>query len=71
MSGPVEMDALMPAMPYASGVMNGQWVKQETVNQKPNETSHKNGLFTEVLLFSIGLISYSKLCTKLKLCIVN
>ncbi|KAF5906350.1 uncharacterized protein DAT39_003964, partial [Clarias magur] len=49
MSGPVEMDALMPAMPYASGVMNGQWVKQETVNQKPNETSHKNGLFTEFI----------------------
>lgn len=48
MTEPVEVDALMPAMPYASGVMNGQWVKQETLTQKSNEVSHRNGLFTEV-----------------------
>ncbi|MCJ8738556.1 hypothetical protein PDJAM_G00037020 [Pangasius djambal] len=46
---PVEVDALMPAMPYASGVMNGQWVKQETLTQKSNEGSHRNGLFTEFI----------------------
>lgn len=48
MPEPVDVDALMPAMPYASGVMNGQWVKQETLTQKSNEASHRNGLFTEV-----------------------
>lgn len=48
MTEPVEVDALMPAMPYASGVMNGQWVKQETLTPKSNEASHRNGLFTEV-----------------------
>ncbi|KAK2866410.1 hypothetical protein Q7C36_002466 [Tachysurus vachellii] len=46
---PVEVDALMPAMPYASGVMNGQWVKQDTLAQKSNEASHRNGLFTEFI----------------------
>lgn len=45
---PVEVDALLPAMPFASGVMNGQWVKQDTLTQKSNEASHRNGLFTEV-----------------------
>lgn len=49
MSEPVEVDVLMPAIPYASGVMNEQWVKQETLTQKSNEASHRNGLFTEVL----------------------
>ncbi|XP_017338570.1 uncharacterized protein si:ch211-194k22.8 isoform X1 [Ictalurus punctatus] len=49
MTEPVEVDALMPAMPYASGVMNGQWVKQETLTQKSNEVSHRNGLFTEFI----------------------
>ncbi|XP_058261668.1 uncharacterized protein si:ch211-194k22.8 isoform X2 [Hemibagrus wyckioides] len=46
---PVEVDALMPAMPYASGAMNGQWVKQDTLTQKSNEASHRNGLFTEFI----------------------
>ncbi|MCI4384311.1 hypothetical protein PGIGA_G00037230 [Pangasianodon gigas] len=49
MTEPVEVDALMPAIPYASGVMNGQWVKQETLTQKSNEGSHRNGLFTEFI----------------------
>ena len=45
---PVEVDALMPTMLCAPTVLNGQWVKQETVTQKPNETSHRDGLFSEV-----------------------
>lgn len=54
---PVEVDALMPTVLCAPTVLNGQWVKPETVTQKPNETSHREGLFSEVLQ-SFGLISY-------------
>ncbi|TSK14729.1 BEN domain-containing protein 6 [Bagarius yarrelli] len=46
---PVEVDALVPALQYASGVMNGQWVKQDTLTQKSREVSHGNGLFTEFI----------------------
>lgn len=54
MPEPVEVDALMPDMPYSSGVMNGQWVKQETLTQKSTEASHRNGLFTEVsVIYSV------------------
>ncbi|KAI5623271.1 hypothetical protein C0J50_17058, partial [Silurus asotus] len=49
MTEPVEVDALMPTMPYASGVMNGQWVKQEPLTHKSNEVSNRNGLFTEFI----------------------
>ncbi|XP_007259222.3 uncharacterized protein si:ch211-194k22.8 isoform X2 [Astyanax mexicanus] len=46
---PVDMDALMPTMLCAPTVLNGQWVKQESVTQKPNETPHGDELFSEFI----------------------
>ncbi|XP_066522323.1 BEN domain-containing protein 6 isoform X1 [Hoplias malabaricus] len=46
---PGEVDPLMPTMLCAPTVLNGQWVKQEPVTQKPNETSHRDGLFSEFI----------------------
>ncbi|XP_062859829.1 uncharacterized protein si:ch211-194k22.8 [Trichomycterus rosablanca] len=46
---PVDVDALMPTMPYVPAIINGHWVKQESLPQKSNETSHSDGVFTEFI----------------------
>ncbi|XP_076855335.1 BEN domain-containing protein 6 isoform X2 [Brachyhypopomus gauderio] len=46
---PMEMDDLMPSRLCIPSVLNGQWVKQESVTQISKESSSRDGLFTEFI----------------------
>ncbi|XP_031416944.1 uncharacterized protein si:ch211-194k22.8 [Clupea harengus] len=48
-SVPVQIDTTVPALLTAPAVLNGQWPKQESPPQKPQDASHRNRLFTEFI----------------------